>query len=314
MIKTTTNSDRVKTLSSRAVAWRENLRTFRVASWLGWQVEGNWADPLVFFIFTILRPMATALILVFMVQVIRGGQKDGFFTYIYLSNAFFQLVIATMAGMAWAIMDDRENYRMLKYIYTSPARKFAYLVGRAVAKVVIGLITIFVLLAIGIAALGLNLDLGQVQWGWLFVYFVLGMATLLGLGIVLAGVALVIARHGGSIGEVMAGSLLLFTGAVYPVDILPPFLKDVSLGVPVTYWLEGMRRAVNGGILTMTTTVGGKAVTTPVSPALAAFDNWQILAILALSALLSVVASVLFYRWVERQAKERGMIDRITGY
>ena len=38
--------------------WRENLRTFRIAAWLGWQIESNWTDPLVFFIFAVLRPMA----------------------------------------------------------------------------------------------------------------------------------------------------------------------------------------------------------------------------------------------------------------
>ena len=35
----------------------------RTAAWLGWQVESNWADPLVFGIYTVLRPLATALIL-----------------------------------------------------------------------------------------------------------------------------------------------------------------------------------------------------------------------------------------------------------
>jgi hypothetical protein len=47
---------------------------------------------------------------------------------------------------------------------------------------------------------------------------------------------------------------------------------------------------------------------------LAALDNWQLLGILVLSALVCAVVSVLFYGWVENQAKERGMIDRITGY
>src|SRR5436305_14034087 len=97
--------------------FRENLRTFRIAAWLGWQVESNWADPLVFFIFTVLRPMATALILVLMYQVIAGGQRGAFFNYLYISNAFFVLVIETMSGLAWTILDDRENYKMLKYIY-----------------------------------------------------------------------------------------------------------------------------------------------------------------------------------------------------
>lgn len=291
---------------------RENVRTFRISAWLGWQVESNWADPLVFFIFAILRPMAAALIILVMYEVVAGGARDDFFDYLFISNAFFVLVVQIMAGMAFTIIDDRENYKMLKYIYTSPARKFAYLAGRAVAKVLIGLLTTFLLLATGTLFLGLNIDFGRVQWGWFAVYFLLGLMILCGLGMVLAGIALVIGRHGESMGEVVAGMLLLFAGAYFPPDILPPVIKEISLGMPITYWLEGMRRALGGGILL----VGGNGPNAgePISPMLAVYDNWQLLLILGASALVSTVGSYFFYQWVEHQAKERGMIDRLTGY
>jgi ABC-2 type transport system permease protein len=300
---------------ARYLNLREGWRTFRVAAWLGWQIESNWADPVIFLSFTIVRPLCTALVLLIMYQVVAGGHRDQFFTYLYISNAFFVLVIQTMAGMSWAVFDDREYYRMLKYIYTSPARKFPYLVGRAVAKIGVALLTMFILLLIGVFFLGLHLDVHQIEWGWAVVYFLLGMVILCSLGIILAGVALVVARHGASIGEVTAGMLLLFSGAYFPPDILPAFLKQVTLVVPVTYWLEGMRRALNGGVLTVTLPgQHGSATIVPISPALARFDDWQLLFIVLGSAIVSAALSYLFYRWVEGQAKERGMIDRLTGY
>src|SRR5687767_13493583 len=191
-------------ISAEPSALRENLRTFRVATWLGWQVEGNWADPIVFFIFSVLRPVASALILLVMYEVVAGGQREDFFQYLFISNAFFVLVIQALAGMAWVILDDREHYRMLKYIYTSPARKLAYLAGRSVSKVIIGLLTTLILLLMGVLFLGLKLDVLKIEWGWFFVYFILGMVSLMSLGLVLAGVALVVARHGEFIGEVTA--------------------------------------------------------------------------------------------------------------
>lgn len=314
MLNAATPNQRVEGTRGES-AWTENWRTFKVATRLGWQVESNWADPLVFLSFAAIRPLAAALILVLMYTVIAGGQRGDFFTYLYLSNAFFVLVIETMSGLAWTVLEDRENYKMLKYVYTSPARKFAYLIGRAVARITLGLLTASILLIVGVLFLGLQIDPTKVDWGWLAVYFPLGMVTLLGLGIVLAGVALVIARHGGSIGEVTAGSLLLFSGAYFPVDILPPVIRDISMFVPVTYWLEGVRRAIHGGILTYSTPGAAPGTAQqPISPILASFDNWQLLAILAISAVASAVASVIFYQWVENQAKERGMIDRLTGY
>ena len=51
-----------------------------------------------------------------------------------------------------------------------------------------------------------------------------------------------------------------------------------------------------------------------ISPMLAQFNDWQLLFIVLGSAVVSAVVSYLFFRWVERQAKERGMIDRLTGY
>ena len=40
---------------------------------LGWQMEANWTDPLLFFIYSVAKPLASALILVVMLEVISGG-------------------------------------------------------------------------------------------------------------------------------------------------------------------------------------------------------------------------------------------------
>ena len=35
----------------------ESLRSFRMATWLGWQVESNWTDPFLFAIYVIIKPL-----------------------------------------------------------------------------------------------------------------------------------------------------------------------------------------------------------------------------------------------------------------
>ena len=50
----------------------ESYRTFRMATWLGWQVESNWTDPFLFAMYVILKPLATAAILVVMYSIITG--------------------------------------------------------------------------------------------------------------------------------------------------------------------------------------------------------------------------------------------------
>src|SRR6185503_8163652 len=51
------------------------MRSFRTSTQLGWQMEANWTDPLLFFIYSVAKPVASALILVFMLEVISGGSQ-----------------------------------------------------------------------------------------------------------------------------------------------------------------------------------------------------------------------------------------------
>lgn len=287
---------------------RSRWRTYQIAAWLGWKVESNWADPLVFFIYAIMRPISTALILLLMYLVIAGPKRGGFFDYIYISNALYLIAMQAIANMSWTILEDREHYRTLKYIYTAPVSLYWYLIGRATARMAIGIMTCVFLLTVGAFFLGIHLNIASIQWGWLGLYFVLGMVVLISFGIVIAGFALVVPRNGEFIGEIMAGMLLLVCSVYFPPDILPSLLRRLSLAMPVTYWLEGMRRALCGGVLLID---GG---TGPISPMLAMHSNAELALILAASAALTAALAYYFYGWVERLAKERGMLDMVTGY
>ena len=35
-------------------------RSFRMAAWLGWQIESNWTDPFLFAVYSIVKPLAGA--------------------------------------------------------------------------------------------------------------------------------------------------------------------------------------------------------------------------------------------------------------
>src|SRR5512135_1375775 len=118
-------------LNSFPLLWR----SFRTAAWLGWQIESNWTDPFLFAVYSIVKPLASAGILVVMYSVItRGNFTSLVFPYIYLGNAFYIYVSAVMTGVAFAVIDDRERYKMLKYMYVGPINIPIYLLGRGVAR------------------------------------------------------------------------------------------------------------------------------------------------------------------------------------
>ena len=100
---------------------RGSLARARTAAWLGWQVEGNWADPVLFAIYVLARPLATALILAAMYGAVRThGAPAAVFVGFYVANAFHAYVNTVLVGLGWVVFEEREEYETLKYVYASP--------------------------------------------------------------------------------------------------------------------------------------------------------------------------------------------------
>src|SRR4029079_7315125 len=118
------------------------MRTFRVSTWLGWQIESNWADLWRCARSLVVNPITGSMVLVCMFFAARAVVRTPpeFLPYVYVSNACFGLVGTVMFGMSYVIVSDRENYGMLKYIFISPARFQGYLLGRGVARALEGLL------------------------------------------------------------------------------------------------------------------------------------------------------------------------------
>ena len=109
--------------------------SLRTAAWLGWQIESNWASPALFALYSIVKPLTSAAILVVMFgMVTQGNFASTAFSYMYIGNAFYMYVGAIMAGMAQSVVDDRERFRTLKSMYVAPVSIPMYLIGRGVAR------------------------------------------------------------------------------------------------------------------------------------------------------------------------------------
>jgi ABC-2 type transport system permease protein len=277
-------------------------KTFKAAAWLGWQIETNWANPFVFSIYAIIKPLASAGILVVMYSVITNGAfENEVFPYIYLGNAFYIYVGAVMAGISWAVVDDREHYRMLKYMYVAPIHFPTYLVGRGVARFLFGSLSVFITILFGVLFLKVPLVVADVNWGLFFLSLGLGIMMLISLGLVLGSFTLIIANHVWFLGEGVASALYLFSGAIFPLEVLPVWLRPIGYAMPLTYWLELMRRSLIGNIA-------------EAFPALSGFSNLELVGILAgLTVIFSLIAFFSF-RYCDHRARELGYIDMVTNY
>jgi ABC-2 type transport system permease protein len=277
-------------------------RSFRMAAWLGWLIESNWTDPFLFAIYSIVKPLSGAAILVIMYGIITKGNFDSaLFPYIYLGNAFYIYVGAVMTGVSWAVVDDREHYKTLKYMYIAPIYIPMYLLGRGVARFITGSIAVFITIVAGVLFLKVPLHFAEINWGLFFVTLILGVIMLALLGLLLAGVTLTVARHEGFIGEATAGVLYIFSGAIFPLDVLPAWLRPIGYFMPTTYWLELLRRSLVGNVA-------------QAFPTLANFSNMEILGIMLTLSVFFGVISVWVFKICDGFARERGLIDRTTNY
>jgi ABC-2 type transport system permease protein len=278
----------------------ESVRSLRVAAWLGWQIESNWTDPFLFAIYSVVRPVAGALILVFMYMVVaHGGLDNPLFPQVFIGNAFYIYVGAVLMGVSWAVLDDRERYGMLKYMYAAPFNIYFYLLGRGAAMAITATIAVAITLLFGIFVLGLPIEPARIDWALLSLSLISGLGGLAFMGILLAGVSLITARHDYPIGEVVAGALYLLCGAVFPIDVLPKPLQILGQALPLTYWLEALRRALLGQ---------------GTGEILAGLSDGVLLLILVGSTVVLALISIAFYRWAEHTAKEKGLIDMQTMY
>ncbi|MFM8273596.1 MAG: ABC transporter permease [Gemmata sp.] len=289
-----------------------HLRTLRLAAWLGWQLETNWASPWLFALYMLVKPVCGSLMLVCMFYAAShatGGVGRRvpveFLPYMYVSNACYGLVGTVMFGLSYAVVRDREHYRMLKYIYISPAQFQTYFLGRGASRALEGTTGGVLNLTVGLLLFAQLRTAVTVDVRWLLVYLAIGAAMLWACGMLLAAACLNMSRNGMFLSEGIAGIVYLLSGVVFPLSVFKgsmAWVQWVSMSLPTTYWLEGMRRALTGDDVP-------EKLRGPLS-------DWSkgelALTLLATTAVLVVLAQ-LFWQWAERRAWRLGKLEENAG-
>lgn len=278
--------------------WRQFTARVKTAAWLGFQMEANWAHPFTFVVYSVARPLALALILAAMYWAVSGGRPDtATFIGFYVANAFHEYVARMVVAMGWVVVEEREEYETLKYIFAAPIGMFTYLWGRTAVKFVQASLSVLLVLGIGWFLLGLRWDWSGVAWGPLLLAIPLGLIAVIHCGFLLAGFALLLPRAAITINESLGVALYLLSGVIFPIDLLPRGLQELTLLLPFTYWYEAIRRFLLGS---------------GASERLGAWSDGQLLLGLAVATVVFVLASRWGYGALERRARELGRLDETT--
>jgi ABC-2 type transport system permease protein len=223
------------------------------------------------------------------------------FSYMFIGNAFYMYVAQVLFGIVMVIHEDREHYQTLKQVYIAPVSFYLYIVGRAVPKIVITTAATIITLAFGVVVLGLPIDLWEVDWLLLALAMAVGLMCICMIGVALAGVSMLTAKHSMGINEGIAGMFYLFCGVVFPITYLPPWGQAIGLAIPITYWLEVVRRAVLPADVQW-------------DSGLSAFATGDIILALVATSILFLLLSLAIFKYADHLARKKGKLDMSTTY
>jgi ABC-2 type transport system permease protein len=270
-------------------------RSLIASARLAWAIEGNWAEPFFLLVYLIIRPLAF-LGLFLAVLSIGGALNPASIGFVVVGQAVFQIVGAAMQGPTHALLDDRERYRTIRYIFATPSSLLPVSIGRALVKALIAAISAVIVIGVG-ALIGMPMRAGGPDLPLLLVVMTLGLASIVGLGVALGAVCVQLRNDAWGYPQAVAGSVFLLCGAIFPLDTLPRALQLIGAALPMTWWIEGVRRALLG-----TTSPG----------LLGELSTPHLLLVLTVGTVLITLAAPRLFRIGIDRAREKGYLDRST--
>ena len=290
--------------------WIVNWRTFIAAVRISWIMESDWTDPVLFLIYTVAKPLGSLLLLVAMLEIVGGGGREDLRSFVVVGSVLWSIVLSGLSGPAWMILDAREFSQTLKYVYVAPANILAVVLGRGVAQMAIGSMAAAITLVVGVLLLSVPFAIDRLDWPLLAATTLIGVPSILAIGLMLAAVCLQTRQESWSYPEAAGGALFLFSGVVFPLSVLPGPIQVIGLLTPLSWWIEGVRRAtIQGGL----SGIGGTGSVYTSLTGMPSPSSVEILIGLTATSAVAGLVGLIAFRASERRARNRGLLDVTTG-
>jgi ABC-2 type transport system permease protein len=166
-----------------------------------------------------------------------------FLAFVLIGIALTDCVLVSLMSFATQIREGQTT-GTLEATLMSPASLTSILIYSSLWSYFMSAVRFLLYLALGALVFGVKLGQGNLPAA--FVVFLLTVMCFMGLGILWAGIVLMVKRGEGIISIV--GYFIMFaTGVFFPVALLPRWVQVFGSFIPLTYALEGMRLALLQG-------------------------------------------------------------------
>ena len=229
-----------------------DLRVFFSCGVTSFRALFGWVNPYVFIPILVVYPVAQILFFAYLGRS-ADVASDAFFL---IGNTFCAASVAAMFGMGQAIGGER-RFQTLPVLLASPANRLVLYAGRALPTVALGLFVALISFVCGAAILGVHVS--EREAGALVLALLASCFTCAGLGLCIGSLGLR-GRSVSLFADVIAGGLLIVSGANVPLDRLPEAVQRVSSVVPLTHGIEAARSVAEGADLAAVSGLLGKEV------------------------------------------------------
>lgn len=264
--------------------------------YIGIQVESNWTRKIPYLLYLLALPLASIFTVIIIYGMVGGNLKSDIFYFALFGSLFYTLFATTFFYTSFSVIDDREHYRVLKYIIVSKTRYFTYTLGRGIGKAALTMVSIILNLIWLIPVLKITLAINPFI---LMLGLAIGFVGAFGLALAFSGYYLLSIRSETSLMDVLFGGLFLISGVMFPPTVLPQFLKIIATYFPLTSAIEVLRYAFFGKHL---------------SPFLAGTPFSQFFWVFLITNLMSFAVGLFLFELALKSAIKKGYLDITTAF
>lgn len=149
------------------------------------------------------------------------------------------IVAMSSIDVMWSIAGSIVFYRwvgVLEYIFLTPHRMSLTLILSGIPSYILNS-TMFLLVLSPLLLLQEGLALGLLKLAVIYIALILGMLPLIGFAVIFASLTLITEEEENFL-QWLNPLILLFSGAFYPVYLLPWWVRMISMVLPSTYTIE----------------------------------------------------------------------------
>lgn len=196
-----------------------------VRRYLGWEI--------VFMVYNVVNALVIGFIGVtqgkeFVMYLLIGALIWGFLSVIFHDIS---------ESVAWERWEGT-----IEYTFMAPIHRFTHLFGSCLFAILYGFIRTTVILVCVVLFLGLSLKNANLLS--FFVVLAVSGLSFIGLGLVAAVLPLLSTEKGAYATHIFEAVLLLISGVYYEINVLPTWLRPLSVFSPATYSLQALRAAL----------------------------------------------------------------------